>query len=305
MKSNLFKPVKLYGRPVQCAKHPVARLLVGLLAYGICIYMMNRYGYDVLANVVRMTGMKLKTPYAAAFLQLLGVFVVMLVVCALIRQIHIFYRLRRSCFYGIFLGGYMFVYSVVVIALELINIEGFQSRDTILFSIFYFILVGVTEELVFRGITADLLLKIFIRKGTRMEKTTPRNATSAEMQEFNPVPAVIISGVIFSLSHAMNFRDADVSGVMIQIIGTFIMGMFLTAVYYRSGNLYSVIFLHIVNDIAAAFPVTVLKSEANVADIISGYNMVDLLWQIPYVVILVYLLRPAKMKETEMLWTDV
>ena len=299
------KSVKLYGCPVQYADYPMARLIAGLLAYAICIYMMNRYGYGVLAYFIRLTGIKLKTPYAAAFLQLLGVFIVMLAVCALIRQFHIFFRPRRSCFYGIFIGGYMLVYSAVVIVLELTCAEGFQSRDTILFSILYFILVGATEELVFRGITADLLLQIFIRKGTRTQKTNPRDISVAEWKGSNLVPAVIISGLIFALAHAMNLRDADASGVLIQMIGAFIMGMFLTAVYYRSGNLYSVIFLHVINDIAAAFPVTVLRSEANVSDIISGYNTIDLVWQIPYIVILIILLRPTKEKETEMLWKNV
>ncbi len=295
--------VKYYGRPVRYAEHSAARLIAGLLAYVISVCMMNRYGYDVLAYFVRMTGIKLKTPYAAAFLQLLGVFIVMLVVCALIHQFHIFTRLRRSCLYGIFLGGYMFIYSAVGIVMELVYAEGFQSRAAILFSILYFVLVSVTEELVFRGIAADLLLQIFIRKETRINKPTPRNIFSAG-RVFNPVPAVVISGLVFALAHAMNLSGSDVSGVLIQMIGAFVMGMFLTAVYYRSGNIYSVIILHIMNDIAAAFPVTILKSEENVADIISGYNAVDLAWQIPYVVLLIILLRPGKKKETEMLWKD-
>ena len=298
------KPVKLYGHTVPYAGHPAARLFAGLFAYGICIFMMNRYGYAVLARLVRMTGIKLKTPYAAAFLQLLGVFVVMLAVCALIRQIHVFYGMRRSCLYGIFLGGYMFLYSAAGIAFELCNAEGLQSWNTIIFSVLYFTLIGVTEELVFRGITADLLMQIFMRTEPKTKESTSQNTSLAYEAGFNPTPAVIISGLIFALSHAMNIRSAEITGVVVQMAGAFVMGMFLTAIYYRTRNIYAVMILHIVNDLAAALPFAILKGGegAGISDVISGYGAAELVMLIPYVVLVMALLRPGRRREILEMW---
>ena len=79
--------------------------------------------------------------------------------------------------------------------------------------------------------------------------------------------------------------------------GAFVLGMFLTAVYFRSGNIYTVIFLHILNDIVAALPVTILKSDISINDIISGYEAADLTMLIPYIIVLIFLLRPKKLEE--------
>ena len=114
--------------------------------------------------------------------------------------------------------------------------------------------------------------------------------------------AVIISGLIFAGAHAINIQYADISGVLVQMAGAFVMGMFLTAVYYRTGNIYSVMILHVMNDLAAALPVTIIKSKESGADIISGYGAADLLQMIPYLVILIFLIRPQKQEEITGLW---
>ena len=270
------------GHTVPNAGHPLIRLVIALIIYAGCVFMLHRYGNAAIILFAQKTGTTFTTPYAASSLELLGVFIVMLIVCLIIRQFHVFFKRRRSFLYGIFVGGYMFLYSVIGFISILPGTESFQDRDTILFSILYFILVGLTEELVFRGITADLLLQAFF-------KTNPGRKPV--------IPAVIISGVIFSLAHATNLKSADASGVIVQMAGAFVLGMFLTAVYFRSGNIYTVIFLHILNDIVAALPVTILKSDISINDIISGYEAADLTMLIPYIIVLIFLLRPKKLEE--------
>lgn len=274
--------VKMRGRAVSHAAHPLIRLLIALIIYFFFFFMIGRYGNTVIVRLLQGTGIDVLSPYAAASMRLVGILVVILIIYLLVRQFHVFSRRRRTFLYGLFVGGYMLIYAVVGIIAVFPGAEAFQDKNTILFSILYFILVGVTEELVFRGITADLLLQFFFE----------RNPVRRPV-----VPAVIISGAIFSLAHAVNVRHSDIGGVLVQMAAAFVLGMFLTAVYYRTGNIYAVIFLHVINDLAAALPVTILKSEESISDVISGYSAADLVLLIPYAVILIFLLRPKKMDE--------
>ena len=97
---------------------------------------------------------------------------------------------------------------------------------------------------------------------------------------------------------------ADISGVLVQMLGAFLMGMVLVAVYYRTANIYAVIILHAVNDIAAAMPVTILRSEQTISDMISGYGIKDVLLLLPYIAVLFVILRPAKTESIWKRWTQ-
>ena len=80
------------------------------------------------------------------------------------------------------------------------------------------------------------------------------------------------------------------------------MGMVLTAVYYRTGNIYAVIILHAINDLAAAMPVTIIQSDQNISDVISGYGLVDIMMLLPYIAVLMVILRPSKMEDLWVRW---
>ena len=273
---------KMRGRAASHAAHPLIRLAIGLILYFISFFMMGRYGNAVIARLLAGSGIDVLSSYAAASLRLFGILIVILIIMLLIRQFHVFFQRRRGFFYGVFVGGYMFIYSVIGFISVLPGAESFQDRNTIVFSILYFILVGITEELIFRGVTADLLLQLFFQRNPKKKPV---------------IPAIIISGIIFSMAHAVNARISDVSGVLVQMTAAFFLGMFLTTVYYRSRNIYAVIFLHLINDLAAAVPITILKSDVSITDVISGYGAADLALLIPYVVALVFVLRPKKLDE--------
>ena len=57
-----------------------------------------------------------------------------------------------------------------------------------------------------------------------------------------------------------------------------------------------------INDIAAAMPVTILKSNQTISDIISGYGLQDILLLIPYIVVLLVILRPSKLESIWSRW---
>ena len=208
---------------------------------------------------------------------------------------HIFTRGRQPLPGALLPGLYLIIMSLLPFVNGLMNAEGFQSRSTILFSTIYFILVGITEELVYRGVTADILLKTFLFITNPSGDGTYNHANRKAIWK-----AVICSGLIFGIAHLSNMSHAGVSGVLVQMLGAFLMGMVLVAVYYRTANIYSVMILHAINDIAAAMPVTILKSDQTISDVISGYGVRDVLLLIPYIVVLLIILRPSKM---ESIWT--
>lgn len=225
----------------------------------------------------------------------------MILVCIVIRQEKVFFLRSKSFWNGLFVGGYMLFYSAFAFVAVLSGAEAFQDKNTILFSVLYFILAGITEELVFRGITADLLIQFFLKKNSDQEADTSESKSGISS---GVIPAVVTSGIIFSLAHGINIRSAAVSGVLIQMAGSFIMGMFLTAVYYRTGNIYAVIFLHVLNNIAAAISTVIVNSEESISDVISGYGMSNLIYLIPYFAVLIFILRPVKQKEIRNLWMN-
>ena len=240
---------------------------------------LRRYWLAVTAR----TGISGLHPYLQSVIRegLLAAFAIFML--AVSGQMTIFSRKTVGFRKGLVTGIYLLAVSAGTIVYEIIGAEGFQDKGTIVYSMLYFLLVGVTEELIYRGISADLILR--------------RNPDKVRM-------SVLLSGFLFSLSHAVNLLNADARGVLFQMAGTFLLGMLLTAIYYRTGSICLVIFLHVLNDIAAAFPVTVLQSTDRVSDIISGYDWIEVLMLMPYLLVLAVLLRKEKRVEIEKMWEN-
>lgn len=270
-----------------------------LLAFLICYKLSQMFISKCWNWVIYRADLHRRLPsYFSGSVQLFLRTLVILFLMYLISNTHIFTRRRRPLPGALVPGLYLLVMSLLSITASLINAEGFQSKRTILFSVIYFILVGITEELVYRGVAADILLKTSLfRANPSGEGTCDRTGRKAIWM------AVVCSGLIFGLIHISNLSRAGLSGVLVQMLGAFLMGMVLVAVYYRTANIYAVIILHAINDIAAAMPVTILRSEQTIADVISGYGMKDVLLLIPYIAVLLVILRPSKMESIWKLWT--
>lgn len=255
----------------------VPAVYIAPAAYIAAVLWLRRYWPAVAAR----TGISVFHPYLRSAIRqgLLAGFALFML--AVTRQTNIFSRNTVGFRKGLFTGVYLLAVSAGTILYEMVGADGFQDRGNIVYSTLYFILVGITEELIFRGITADLILR--------------NNPDKVRM-------SVFLSGFLFSLYHAVNFQSADARGVLFQMVGTFLLGMLLTAIYYRTGSIRLVIFLHALNDIAAAFPVTVLQSTDKIDDIISGYGWIDILMLLPYLLVLAVLLRKEKRAEIRKMW---
>ena len=269
-----------------------------LLAFLLC-YKFSQTISDKCWNwLIYRTSLYNKLPsYFSGSFQLFLRLLVILFLMYLMNNLHIFMRRRITIPAALIPGTYMMITSILSIITGLINAEGFRSPSTILFSSVYFILVAVTEELVYRGVTADIFLKTFLFN------SNPYGAGSYDQNGRKAIwTSIICSGLVFGLAHLSNVSHSSVSGVLVQMLGAFLMGMVLTAVYYRTANIYAVIIMHAVNDIAAALPATIVQSQQTISDVISGYGIMDILMLLPYLAVLLIILRPSKMEEIWGCW---
>lgn len=107
--------------------------------------------------------------------------------------------------------------------------------------------------------------------------------------------AVIISGLIFGLSHLTNiFSGVNPARALIQVVSACAIGMYYTAVYFRGGNFWALVLIHSLTDAGGLFRSAFTTAETTVGAInnlsITGMVMIPI-----YLGITVFLLRKKKM----------
>lgn len=200
---------------------------------------------------------------------------------------------------GLFCGGIFIIYPLFsafsVLLYEFIERRsGFFKQMLPAWKIAVFVitmfLIGFAEETFFRGTVGSL----FWDKHAK----DPAGVWTA----------VVYSGLVFGLVHFGNlavFLDPSVDrdlalngivGVIVQMVGASALGMCLTAVYYRSKNIWAVICLHGFYDMCG------LISEGlfggNIASAISTYQPIMVLTtSLPFIITTLIILRKKKMLE--------
>lgn len=139
-------------------------------------------------------------------------------------------------------------------------------------------LVGLAEETLFRGVVANLFFKKYAHD--------PAGVWTATLW----------SGFIFGSMHMMNILSSDPVGVIVQVISATAMGMALTAVYYRSRNIWALIFIHAFNNICAGLIGGITEGGSISADI-GSYTPFNALSGGIFVIVTLILLRPLKLRE--------
>lgn len=182
---------------------------------------------------------------------------------------------------GLVVGGYFLVVGVLSALVSFAQFEGTRSLrpayEIAVFAVCMF-LVGMTEEFLFRGTIAKLLLWHYgvSRRGVWK--------------------AVIVSGILFGAAHLTNLIGADPVGVLVQCVIAMMMGMAFAAIYFRTGNLWVVVFLHGFVDLCGLL-MSGLYGAGDAAEVISGYEPLQLIGVVYYVILLAVLLRKKKMNE--------
>ncbi len=195
---------------------------------------------------------------------------------------------------GLSIGAYQIVFSSLIMAfmiLASIN-QGLELNNA--FNIIVFILcmslVGISEELCCRALIAQSLLE---HCGTSKKALWK---------------AAIISGVIFGLLHLFNMKSQNPISTIAQAIMASATGIMYAAIYFRSGNIWTLVFLHALNDIAAASAFGLFSGM----DLLSAFQAKSdgsvfqiLILAIPEILVAVYLLRDKKLNETQTIWSEI
>ncbi len=149
-------------------------------------------------------------------------------ICWLVRLkfVDVLYFSWRSFAKGFICGGFLFLFTLYVLIMNLLSVEAYLSIEVIA-NIFSAIMIGVLEELIWRGALLNVLL--------RRETGTARN----------PLPSVLISSLIFGLGHYCNLVfGSPFLEITLQVYAAICMGVLLAAIYIRSRNIWTCALLH-------------------------------------------------------------
>lgn len=139
-------------------------------------------------------------------------------------------------------------------------------------------LVGVAEEFIFRAVIGQTLLEHFGTSRSGIWK------------------ACILSGVLFGAAHLTNLAGSAAFGVLMQCVFAASLGVMLTAIYYRTGNIWVVAFIHAAMDLTSMLAGGLYGTES-VAESVSGYDATMLFSVLIYLLPTLFLLRKKKLGE--------
>ena len=299
------------------------------VCYILGFLLLRRYFFAVLWRMCKILHIPYFGGYFSSALFELALLIFVLIMMKVTGQIRVLRAPRGTFFRGLFTGGFMIVMAVFAIISAIISrldSLAFRGKGTILFSTVLFIFTGMAEEFMFRGITADVVLRrgfgAVRGEAASGQSDVQREAASGQIDVQGEIAsgqstgskenvcgqmkitpgrvweAVFVSGLLFGLMHGLNLLTAPTLGVIVQMISAVLLGMVIAAIYCRSGNIWVVAAIHAFNDIAAGFPTLVLRSDGGgISGIIGSYGLTHLLSLIPYAVVLIVLLRRSKMKE--------
>lgn len=137
--------------------------------------------------------------------------------------------------------------------------------------------IGFREETIFRGIIANNLGIAYGKDARGVWK------------------AVILSGLIFGLSHLANvFHGVDILRALIQTASACALGIYYAAIYFRGGNLWALVLLHCITDAGGLFR-SAFTTAATAAGQVNELSVTGLVMVPVYIAIAVFLLRKKKM----------
>ena len=191
-------------------------------------------------------------------------------------------RLRAGFISGFAVAGFLTVYLwitfIAVLVAELVLGEGLPSVGAAAPFLLTMLLVGLGEELMFRGLIQNLLADCFGRDTRRGVWLT-----------------VAVSGCIFGVAHLTNiFSGVTVMGAVIQALAASALGMYFGAIYARCGNIWVMVILHAFNDVVAFLGSGLMGAE-NAVEAISDYGPERLVAVALYVGLTAFLLRKKKL----------
>ncbi len=148
-----------------------------------------------------------------------------LVVMLLFHNSYVFTEKKKKFWNSIYLGLPMLAYSIITFIVNLFNQGSFSISNCI--NVFVLCLfVGIAEEFLCRGWLQNEFIERF---------SNDRNSV---------IKSIILSSLVFGVMHIINLSEQTVFETILQIINAVSVGVLLGSIYYKTKNIWSVIFLH-------------------------------------------------------------
>ena len=150
------------------------------------------------------------------------------------------------------------------------------------------LMAGVCEETIYRGVIASYLM----RQTVAQKKI---------------LPTMLVSSLLFALIHITNVLvGAPLVMTLFQILSAFVLGLFLCALFLRSGSLIPGMIFHALYDIVA-FTDTTNIGEGGVFKPTATVTLEDQIFSMVlraiYLAIAIYLTRPSVREEIYEIWS--
>ncbi len=224
--------------------------------------------------------------------------IVMIIILWRTNKLDLFKKKGKGFLRSLPLGGYQLtfvVFSFIALIGHILQ-DGaqFQTGVNILLFIVSMLMVGLAEELSCRAIVAESLLENY--------GTSKKGVWSA----------TIISGMLFGLLHLTNLTTGQLIPVLIQTISACASGMLLAAIYFRSGNIWTMFFIHGLYDIGTSASSGILKGDSLASMLtndgslgVGALFMVLLVGTIPPLIVSLFLLRNKKIGYVKKYWPEI
>lgn len=197
------------------------------------------------------------------------VFLVML----LWKNSYVFTQKKDKFSKGLAYGTFYLTFGTIILLLNLLG--GVNVRSIINLAI-YCLLIGVYEEFLCRG----WLLNEFLERYGKDNKSV--------------FLCICISGIIFGLLHSINVLSGNMSSVdvIVQVISAAASGIGFGTIYYKTKNIWSVVFLHAFWDFAIMLGET--STVTSVAMSVKGSAIINLIFGILLAIVELGIVRPFR-----------
>ena len=232
-----------------------------------------------------ITDIVINSKYSRSIIAELTAAIIALIVVILSSNHHIFTDKRKSFIESIYIGLPMFIISIIYLISSTFSIidSNTLTINNILALMIYCLLIGVFEELLCRGWILNEFLKV---------SNTNRK---------DVITSIIVSSLLFGLMHISNIWIAGQNTYItfLQICNAIALGSFLGAVYYRTKNISSVIFLHAFYDFSLLLSEVSLLKECTTNELTKNvmlYETVTIsLLIVVYILCTIIILRKSKL----------
>ena len=206
--------------------------------------------------------------------------ILIVIIIFIFGQQYVFTEKKEKFWKSILVGLPFVIFATIMAVFNIIELKKFDINNFISL-LFLTLFVGVYEELLCRG----WLQNAFVRT---------HNTSRGKV-----MLSIALSSLVFGCMHIVNaLAGQSLFETLMQVLQATAMGFYLGAVYYRTRNIYGVMFMHFYWDFAIMIgEMNQLRDCTNgivTSDILTFSVLTSLLFSIVYTLIVLFVLRKEK-----------